>query len=153
MAWVVERPAKSASSARPNGGTAAHPSGSDRPSARLISNVLFTQTDGNIDNTYGLNDMHLHFGQFLAHDISFVTPLADFYASGNLAIPVPEGDTTFDPDFTGEAVIRFRRSGGQSGTGKEFGVPKQQVNKVTGWLDLSVVYGSADDRAAAIMSK
>merc|ERR1711865_299121 len=83
------------------------PSGSDRPSARLISNVLFTQTDGNIDNTYGLNDMHLHFGQFLAHDISFVTPLADFYASGNLAIPVPEGDTTFDPDFTGEAVIRF----------------------------------------------
>jgi len=99
-----------------------------------------------------LNDMHLHFGQFLAHDISFVTPLADFYASGNLAIPVPEGDTTFDPDFTGEAVIRFRRSGGQSGTGKEFGVPKQQVNKVTGWLDLSVVYGSADDRAAAIMS-
>ena len=88
------------------------PAGSKRPSARLISNVLFTQTE-NIDNQYGLNDMHLHFGQFLAHDISFVTPLADFYASGNLAIPVPEGDTTFDPDFTGEAVIRFRRSGGQ----------------------------------------
>jgi peroxidase len=39
-----------------------------------------------------------------------------------------------------------------SGTGREFGIPKQQVNKVTGWLDLSVVYGSADERAAAISS-
>ena len=128
------------------------PAGTARPSARLISNLLFAQTDGVVPNTYGLNDLHLHFGQFIAHDISFVTPLADFYASGNLAIPVPEGDTTFDPDFTGEAVLRFRRSGGQSGTGRDFGVPKQQVNKVTGWLDLSVIYGSADDRAAAILS-
>jgi len=130
-----------------------NPSGGSRPSARLISNVLFTQHKGNgIGSKRGLNDMHLHFGQFLAHDISFVTPLADFYASGNFAIPVPEGDTTFDPDYTGDAVIRFRRSGGQSGTGREFGIPKQQVNKVTGWMDLSVVYGSASDRATAISS-
>jgi hypothetical protein len=128
------------------------PSGINRPSARLISNVLFTQKE-EINSKIGLNDMHLHFGQFLAHDISFVTPLADFYASGNFAIPVPEGDTTFDPDYTGDAVIRFRRSGGQSGTGREFGIPKQQVNKVTGWLDLSVVYGSASDRAAAISTR
>ena len=130
------------------------PSGSKRPSARLISNELFSQTsdDTSLTSSIGLNDMHLHFGQFLAHDISFVTPLADFYASGNLAIPVPKGDTTFDPDYTGEAVIRFRRSGGQSGTGREFGIPKQQVNKVTGWLDLSVVYGSADERATAVSS-
>jgi peroxidase len=128
--------------------------GSDRVSTRLISNVLFTQDKGtptaSIPSKQGLNDLHLHMGQFIAHDVSFVTPLADFYAAGNLAIPVPEGDTTFDPDYTGEAVIRFRRSGGKQGTGRKYGVPKEQVNKVTGWLDLSVVYGSAAERAVAI---
>ena len=128
--------------------------GSDRPSTRLISNVLFTQAKGtasaNIPSRKGLNDLHLHFGQFLAHDVSFVTPLADFYATGNLAIPVPEGDATFDPDYTGEAVIRFRRSGAKQGTGRKYGIPVEQVNKVSGWLDLSVVYGSAAERAIAI---
>lgn len=125
------------------------PPGATRPSAREISNVLFAQRESREDPR-GLNDLCLHFGQFVAHDVSFVTPLADFYAAGNMAIRVPEGDPTFDPDFTGEAVIRFRRSGADQGTGKDYGVPRQQVNKVTGWLDLSVVYGSGPERADAI---
>ena len=141
--------------------------GMDRASAREISNKLFAaraadaeeagSNGGVTDGSNGadgdkqpLNDLHVHFGQFVSHDISFVSPLSDFTATGDLDIAVPKGDTTFDSDFTGEAVIRFRRTTVKEGTGREFGVAAEQVNQVTGWLDLSVIYGSTSDRAMAL---
>jgi hypothetical protein len=125
------------------------PAGTDRPSARLISNQLFTQTHQIFDEN-GLNDLNVHMGQLVAHDMSFVTPLADFTAQGNFAIHIPKGDVTFDPKSTGIATMRFRRSGGKEGTGKKTKTPKQQVNKISGWLDLGVVYGSSLDRSNSL---
>ena len=128
------------------------PAGLERPSARQISNVLFTQTKQIFDEN-GLNDLSVHMGQFIAHDMSFVTPLADFTAQGNFAIHIPKGDVTFDPKSTGVATMRFRRSGGKEGTGKVSQTPRQQVNKVSGWLDMSVVYGASVDRSNAMRTK
>eukprot|EP00943_MAST-04B_sp_MAST-4B-sp1_P009467 g9467.t1 len=128
------------------------PAGPDRPSTRHISNILFTQKKQIFDEN-GLNDLSVHMGQFIAHDMSFVTPLADFTAQDNFAIHIPKGDVTFDPNSTGIATMRFRRSGGKEGTGKVSQTPRQQVNKVSGWLDLSVVYGAAVDRSNAMRTK
>ena len=42
--------------------------------------------------------------------------------------------------------MRFRRSGPQHGTGAGTGLPRQQLNKVTSWLDLNVIYGTLAGR-------
>lgn len=121
------------------------PAGSSRPSTRVISNELFHQAD-DVLNTVGLSELSVHFGQFLTHDIDFSTPLADYKADANFVIPIPEGDAW----FTGQSTMRFRRSGPQLGTGAGTGVPRQQLNKITSWLDLNVIYGTMTSRNRAL---
>lgn len=125
------------------------PAGPNRKSTRIISNELFAQSEDVFDER-GLNDLHAHFGQLLTHDLDFVTPLADFTAGGNLVIEVPKCDSTFDPECTGESVMRFRRSGPKAGTGAEFGSVREQVNKVTAFADLSTIYGTAAGRSGVL---
>jgi hypothetical protein len=115
------------------------PSGASRPSTRVISNALFSQPTGeNVYSKEGLSELHVHFGQFLTHDIDFSTPLADFKAEGNFVIPIPADD----PWFVGQTTMRFRRSGPQHGTGAGTDVPREQLNKITSFLDLNVIYGT-----------
>jgi hypothetical protein len=123
------------------------PSGASRPSTRVISNALFSQPTGeNIYSRKGLSELHVHFGQFLTHDIDFSTPLADFKAEGNFVIPVPADD----PWFEGQTTMRFRRSGPQHGTGAGTDVPREQLNKITSFLDLNVIYGTLVGRNRAL---
>jgi hypothetical protein len=65
----------------------------------------------------GLNALHVHFGQFLSHDLSLSSPLTlqDYsersgYDSIFLPIAVPKGDPQFDPKSTDEKHLPFRRS-------------------------------------------
>ena len=127
------------------------PSGeSTRPSARLISNKLFKERSDSTSQRFssqGLNELHVHFGQFLAHDSDFSTPFANAKTDSNFPISVPKGDLTFDKYDKGSRVIRFRRSGVVPGTGKAFGTPREHFNKISTFLDLSTVYGSDAGRA------
>eukprot|EP00501_MAST-03F_sp_TOSAG23-6_P002217 GSMAST32.ASY1.ANO1.2317.1 assembled CDS len=133
------------------------PAGRDRPSARKISNSLSsmimndTKTNKHIDLLWSprhLNDMMVHFGQFLAHDISLTTPQPNSSPSENFAIKVPKGDKTFDKEGKGNRVIRFRRSiyhyknlTNNSYNGREHPI-REQTNKVSSFLDGSTIYGS-----------
>ncbi|XP_028512493.1 peroxinectin A, partial [Exaiptasia diaphana] len=88
--------------------------GSNRPSPRNVSNVLFHQIEP-IISSRKLSDMHAHFGQFLTHDIDFSSPLPRFEFESTLnsvwmPISVPKGDVHFDRRDTGKEYLSFVRS-------------------------------------------
>ncbi|MGJ8656264.1 MAG: peroxidase family protein [Akkermansiaceae bacterium] len=119
------------------------PAGSQRKSAREISNLIAAQTES-VLNHKGASDMLWQWGQFLDHDIT-ETPVHDPAEPFN--IPVPTGDPSFDPDSTGTQEIPLSRSFYVDDDG--FGV-RQQVNLLTAYIDASNVYGSDIERAHAL---
>ncbi len=119
------------------------PAGETRPSARKISYDIFTQIESH-PNPQGASNFLWLWGQFVDHDI-------DLTAGPNegeeelFNIPVPTGDMYFDPNSDGDKWIMLTRSGFASGTGVS-GIPRQQVNLITAFLDASMVYGSDPSR-------
>jgi hypothetical protein len=116
--------------------------GQNRPSPRLISDVLVTDpTDGNTPNNRFMSAWVYAWGQFIDHDIDLTT--GGTGAQFQLAnIPVPKGDPFFDPSVTGTQVINFNRSEFDPSTGTSSSNPRQQINNITAFLDGSMIYGS-----------
>lgn len=117
------------------------PSGSDRPSARAVSNAVCLQTDSE-PNAAGVSDMVWQWGQFIDHDLSLTlsaVPAEPFN------IVVPTGDPYFDPASTGTQVITLSRAHYEVVDGV-----RQQVNELTSYIDASMVYGSDAETAAAL---
>ncbi len=124
--------------------------GANRPSARLISDVVVTDaTDGGLPNSRLMSDWVYAWGQFIDHDIDLTSggTGAQLQAAN---IPVPAGDPFFDPNNTGTQVIDFSRSEFDPATGTSRRNPRQQINDITSWLDGSMIYGSDPVRAAAL---
>ena len=124
------------------------PSGSDRPSARAISNAVSAQSESTT-NSVGASDWLWQWGQFLDHDLS-LTEGAKPDEPFNIAVPT--GDPFFDPFSTGTQEIGLNRSIYDTGTGTDPSNPRQQVNEITAYIDASNVYGSDATRAAALRS-
>lgn len=118
-----------------------------RPSARAVSNMLVHQDeDESIPNSFGTSDFMWQWGQFLDHDLDLTDGSTDEEAN----IQVPLGDPFFDPDGTGEEIIPFHRALYDPDTGTDLDNPREQENEITSWMDASMVYGSDDERAAAL---
>lgn len=116
------------------------------PSARVVSNIVSSQ-DELIPNTLNASDYIWQWGQFVDHDMD----LTDGVNPPEPAdIPVPAGDPFFDPFDTGTQVIAFNRSVFDTSTGTGIDNPRQQINKITAWIDASNVYGSDVERAIAL---
>jgi len=124
------------------------PAGTDRPSAREISNAVSAQSES-ITNSNSMTDLVWLWGQFIDHDID-LTVGADPTETFN--IEVPTGDPHFDPFGTGTVEIGLSRSDYDEVTGHSFDNPRQQINSITAFLDGSVIYGSDAERAAALRS-
>ena len=118
------------------------PAGADRPSARLISNIVAAQGNVSTQDERGLATAIYEFGQFLDHDIG----LAKSGNSEAFDIPVPVGDPYFDPAGTGTALIFLDRSAFATNTGRSRS--REQINTVTAFIDASQIYGSDSERAA-----
>lgn len=114
--------------------------GQDRPSARLVSNIVLDQHELK-ENEYQASDFLWQWGQFLDHDID-LTDGAD--PAEHAAIVVPPNDQHFAPGST----IEFNRSLYDPDTGIDS--PRQQINEITAWIDASNVYGSDEERANAL---
>jgi hypothetical protein len=118
-----------------------------RKSAREISNILAAQLEEDILNNRNLSAMVYAFGQFLDHDIDLTdagTPVEP------LPVPVPQGDIYFDPDGLGGMVIPLSRSAYDTSTGTSVDNPRQQLNRITAFIDGSQIYGSDAERASAL---
>ncbi len=123
---------------------ASQPAGPDRPSARVISNDVCTQTASR-PNSRGATDFVWMWGQFLDHDINLAgtaDPVEPF------PISVPSGDPFFDPMGTGTATIELQRSAYDPATGDDPNNPREQMNFITAYIDASNVYGSDKARAS-----
>lgn len=104
------------------------------PNPRDISNKVFSQAEPT-ENRKGLSDMFWLWGQFLDHDID-LTPTV---GTEKAPIPIPAGDTYFDPQGTGNKSMDFDRS---IAIVDENGV-RHQTNHITAFLDGSNIYGSS----------
>ncbi len=116
-------------------------------SARVISDILNNQAnpnnpsqDLNTVDQNNLSDFGYAFGQFIDHDLD-LTPTNPAETLQILADPN-------DPSQMGNQT--FERSVPDPGTGTGPGNPRQQVNAVTSFLDLSQVYGSTAAVADAL---
>lgn len=123
------------------------PSGADRPSARLVSNLLAASPAGGITNDRDFTAFVYAWGQFLDHDLGLTDTATP---REQLPIAVPTGDPSFDPGGTGTMTISMSRSAYDTATGTSTANPRQQVNSITAFIDGSQVYGSDATRAAAL---
>jgi len=120
--------------------------GADRPSARVISNLVHSQGTA-LGNPQGASNLLWQWGQFVDHDIDLTKPGEPAEPA---PVPVPSGDAHFDPLGSGTAEIPFDRSVFDPATGGDPSQPRQQLNQITSWIDGSVVYGSDPERAAVL---
>ena len=128
------------------------PSGAHRPSARVISNALHRhKLELDLESkTFGnpYNQLFIHFGQFLSHDLSHTPQQANSDPEEFFPIQVFEDDE--DGNVNGismqqAALIRFRRSVFDPGT-----QPREQLNKATPGLDASALYGNDEFRTRTL---
>ena len=89
----------------------ASPSGSNRPSAREVSDSICVQTT-TIRNDRNMSSYVYGWGQFIDHDLDLTTS-----GGTDFNIIVPTGDPDFDPNSTGTKVIYFTRSNFDPKTG------------------------------------
>jgi peroxidase len=116
------------------------PAGADRPSSREVSNTVCAQTTSVPNFPFRASDFVWQWGQFLDHDIDLTENAFPFEPFN---IPVPKGDPYFDPGDTGKKVIPLNRSAYEV-DGDDV---RQQINKITAWIDASNVYGSDQELA------
>jgi hypothetical protein len=113
------------------------PAGGDQRGARDISNRVVVQ-DHLIPNAQRVTDFLWQWGQFIDHDMD-LTPTVDPLEPFN--IPVPTGDSFFDPNSTGTQIIELGRSLYQM-----INDVREQINIDTAYIDASQVYGSDEAR-------
>ncbi|MDT7044019.1 peroxidase family protein [Candidatus Nitronereus thalassa] len=124
----------------------AQPAEYSRPSPRSISNIVAAQSELRF-NDMGATDMVWQWGQFIDHDLDLTT---EAHPPEEYDIKIPEGDTYFDPQSSGNEIIPFHRSVYDPNTGTDTSNPRQQLNNITSYLDGSMIYGSDPQRALAL---
>lgn len=126
------------------------PAGTDRPSAREISNLLSDAEGEGIRNERDLTAFLYVWGQFLDHDIDLSLSPHDASTGEAFDIVVPTDDPLFNPSGDEDVVIPLIRSQYDPATGTSIDNPRQQFNAITSYIDGSQVYGSDQQTADAL---
>jgi hypothetical protein len=98
------------------------PNGTDRPSARAISNAIADHGDEDIISDRNLAAFTYVWGQIIDHDIG-LTPSG---SSERMSIAIPTGDPYFDPNSTGTKSMTASRSLFDPATVTSLSDPRQQ---------------------------
>ncbi|MDF1811924.1 MAG: peroxidase family protein [Verrucomicrobiales bacterium] len=112
------------------------PSGSSRPSARVVSNTVAVQQEL-VPNEKGASDFLWQWGQFIDHDLDLTEGAKD---PDPFHIEVPGDDPHFIVDIPLQRSISKTDSAGV----------RQQINEINSFIDASNVYGSDEERALAL---
>lgn len=135
------------------------PNGANRPSARLVSNIVSEQGDVDTPNSRGITLFFVFFGQFLDHDL-VLTPTN---TSEPFNISIPKGDPIFSNlssraytynvyGSSPSAVLPFSRSV-RARTSASNPSAMRPVNVNSSPIDLSLVYGSDEERFDALRAE
>ncbi|MFN7628467.1 MAG: peroxidase family protein, partial [Pirellula sp.] len=114
------------------------PGGTNRPSAREISNMVSDQGSSGMVNQGRMSAFAYAWGQFIDHDLG-LTPTGN---SEKLSIAIPKGDPYFDPTGTGTKTMSLDRSTVAAGPGTSTSNPRQLLTALTAWRDGSMFSGS-----------
>ncbi|XP_055518481.1 dual oxidase 1 [Leucoraja erinacea] len=110
------------------------------PNARVISNIIANGSSG-LQSLKNSTVLSVFFGYHVISEILDTRHPAcppEF-----LDIPIPSGDSVFDPNGTQSVRLQFRRRGWDKYSGHSPNNPRIQVNEVTAWIDGSSIYGSS----------
>ncbi|MDY6803695.1 MAG: peroxidase family protein [Cyanobacteriota bacterium] len=118
----------------------------DGPNPRVISNVVFNQSESILNNR-NLSDYVWLWGQFIDHDVT-LSELQSGPTAETVNIFIPNDDVAFTPG----SFIPVTRSLFDENTGTSTDNPREQFNEITAWVDGSNVYGSDAERAEWLRS-
>lgn len=114
----------------------------DHINAREISNIVVGQGEASVANKQGVSELFTTMGQFIDHDLDLVRS----NAAQPFNITIPTNDEHFPPGST----LPVNRANIDSDSGPGTHTPAQAINSLSGWLDLSQVYGSDATRVAQL---
>ena len=118
------------------------PAGPSKPNPRELSNALSAENAIHYMDQRG-SSFVWQWGQFLDHDID-LTPAHEPHESFDIPIAAD------DPQFAPAPFLSFNRSLYDPSTGTDATNPRQQVNRITAYIDASLIYGSDAMRADAL---
>uniref|UniRef100_A0A158Q7N5 peroxidase n=1 Tax=Elaeophora elaphi TaxID=1147741 RepID=A0A158Q7N5_9BILA len=116
-----------------------------RPTAREVSRILLSSSQIVQHDKY--NTLVMQFGQFISHDIAKTTlqPSAKCISCNpvpSVCMPVLISGKDNNQAFKQRGCLKISRSAPICGTGRN-GVPREQLNENTAFIDASPLYGSS----------
>lgn len=112
-----------------------------RPSARLLSQRMMRGEDG-LSSQRNLTTIFAFFGQVISSEILMASESGCPIEMHR--IKIEKCDPMYDRDCRGGRTMPFYRAAYDPHTGQSPNLPREQVNKVTSWIDGSFIYSTSE---------
>ncbi|XP_065202273.1 dual oxidase [Planococcus citri] len=123
--------------------------GMNRPSPRTLSTLFMKGEDG-LSSIKNRTALLAFFGQVVSSEIVMGSEKGCPIEVHN--IEIEKCDEMYDPDCEGGKSIPFHRAGYDRKTGQSPNNPRQQINRVTSWIDGSFIYSTSEAWVNAMRS-